>query len=840
MESSELAFAPVIASELAVAPANVAAVLKLLEEGSTVPFIARYRKEATGSLDEVQIRSIQERSAYLKDLDERRTTVLKSIAEQGKLTPELEAKLRGATTKAALEDLYLPYRPKRRTRAIVAREKGLEPLALRILEQPLGGDPQAEAAAFVNAEKGVADVAAALQGARDIVAEQVAENAELRKLVRDHWSREAFLVSTKVEEKTKQPTRFEAYYDFREPIAKIPSHRFLAVRRGEHEGVLNVHLEADETKVLPRLESGMKLNAASPFAGELVAGVADGYRRLLQPSIETELRVELKLRSDRMAVDVFADNLRHLLLAPPLGGKSVIGIDPGLRTGCKCVAVDSTGKYLDSTTVYPVKDEEKAKVELGKFVLKHRPVAIAIGNGTAGRETETFARRLIADLAASQPELKQTIVTPVNEAGASVYSASDVARAEFPDLDVTVRGAISIARRLQDPLAELVKIDPKSIGVGQYQHDVHQPLLAEKLDLVIESCVNHVGVELNTASAPLLARVAGIGNSLATKIVKHREEHGAFAGRKQLQKVSGLGPKAFEQCAGFLRIREGDHPLDASGVHPERYELVEKMAKDVGADVKALVGNDALAAKIDVKKYVGGDVGEPTLLDIVEELKKPGRDPRSAFEPPRFRDDVTKLEDLKPGMALEGVVTNVTAFGAFVDIGVHQDGLVHVSQLADKFVETPADVVKVGDKLQVRVLEVDLERKRIALSAKKEAPKGEGGRAAPGGAHGGGHGGQAAMQGAGGGRGDGRGHGGGGHGGGGHGGGRGDGPRGPRGGDRRDDRGPPPPRPFDPDGRGEPAPRRPKPVPLTPQDQKGRSGNNNPLGDLLKDMFKKK
>ncbi len=852
MESSPLAFAPVIADELAVAPAGVVAVLKLLEEGSTVPFIARYRKEATGELDEVQIRAIQERSAYLKDLDERRTTVLKSIADQGKLTPELEAKLRGATTKAVLEDLYLPFRPKRRTRAIVAREKGLEPLALRLLEQPASGDPNQEAAAFVNVEKGVADAAAALQGARDIVAENVAENAELRKAVREHWSREAFLVSAKVEEKAKQPTRFEAYYDFREPIAKIPSHRFLAVRRGEHEGVLNVRLEADETRVLPKLETGMKLNPASPFAGDLATAVADGYRRLLMPSIETELRVELKLRSDRLAVDVFADNLRHLLLAAPLGGKSVIGIDPGLRTGCKCVAVDATGKYLDTTTIYPVRDEEKAQVEFSRFVLKHRPIAIAIGNGTAGRETETFVRRTISKLAGAQPELKQTIVTPVNEAGASVYSASDVARLEFPDLDLTIRGAISIARRLQDPLAELVKIDPKSIGVGQYQHDVHQPLLAEKLDEVIESCVNHVGVELNTASAPLLARVAGIGNALAGKIVKHREEHGAFAGRKQLQKVSGLGPKAFEQCAGFLRIRESDHPLDASGVHPERYELVERMAKDVGADVKQLVGNDALAAKIDVKKYVGGDVGEPTLRDIVAELKKPGRDPRSQFEPPRFRDDVTKLEDLKPGMVLEGVVTNVTAFGAFVDIGVHQDGLVHVSQLADKFVQTPADVVKVGDKLQVRVLEIDLERKRVALTAKKEAPKGDQGRAAPGGAHGGAAGAGAPERGGGdrgAGRGEGRGQGhGGGHGGGGHGGGRGDGPRGPRGGDRRDDRGghgghggsDGPPREYDPNGREQKAPRRPKPVPMTPQDQKNRSGNNNPLGDLLKDMFKKK
>ncbi|MBM4013399.1 MAG: RNA-binding transcriptional accessory protein, partial [Planctomycetes bacterium] len=735
-------FAPVIAAELALPAAGVAAVLRLIGEGATVPFIARYRKEATGELDEVAIRTIGERVAYLTDLEERRATVLKSIGEQGKLTAELEAKLRAVTTKAALEDLYLPFRPKRRTRAIIARERGLEPLAQRLLEQPAAGDPAAEAAKFVAAEKGVPDAAAALQGARDIVAETVAENAGLRRMVREHWGREAVLVSTRVAEKTQQPTRFEAYYDFREPIVKIPSHRFLAVRRGEQEGALSVHLEADETRVLPKLETELKLLPASPFAGELRAAVADGYRRLLQPSIETELRVELKLRSDRLAVDVFADNLRHLLLAAPLGGKSVIGIDPGVRTGCKCVAVDATGKYLDATTIFPVRDETKAKAELAKFVLAHPPVAIAIGNGTHGRETESLVRQMIAGLAVEKPELKQVIVTPVNEAGASVYSASDVARAEFPDLDVTIRGAISIARRLQDPLAELVKIDPKSIGVGQYQHDVHAPLLAGKLDDVVESCVNHVGVELNTASAPLLARVAGIGGALATRIVKHREEHGAFKGRKQLLEVGGMGPKTFEQCAGFLRIRDGQHPLDASAVHPERYELVEKMAADVGVAVAELVGNDAAAAKIEPKKYLGGDVGEPTLRDILAELQKPGRDPRSQFEPPRFREDVTRLEDLKPGMALEGVVTNVTAFGAFVDIGVHQDGLVHVSQLADQFVEAPSDVVKVGDKLQVRVLEVDLERKRIALTAKKEAPRGEGGRGAPGGAHGGGHGGE--------------------------------------------------------------------------------------------------
>jgi len=850
---SALVFAHVIAGEARIATASVSATLRLLSDGATVPFIARYRKEATGSLDEVQIRAIQERAAYLVDLDERRATVRRSIAEQGKLTPELEARIKEVATKAELEDLYLPFRPKRRTRAQVARERGLEPLAERILAQPDAGDPKAEAARFVDAAKEVADVDAALQGARDIVAEGIAEDADLRRLVREHWTNEALLVSERIEAKTQQPTRFQQYYDFREAVARIPSHRFLAIRRGEQEGCLKVHLEADETRVVPKLESARRVDPKSPFAGQLREAIADGYARLLQPSIETELRIELKLRSDRMAVDVFADNLRHLLLAPPLGGKAVIGIDPGLRTGCKCVAVDATGKFLGSTTIHPVRDVEKAKAGLARFLVEHPPVAIAVGNGTGGRDTEGLARQVVAALAADtekgKPELKNTIVVSVNEAGASVYSASDVARAEFPKLDVTVRGAISIARRLQDPLAELVKIDPKSIGVGQYQHDVHPPMLGAKLEEVVEDCVNRVGVELNTASAPLLARVAGIGPALATKIVQHREQNGAFKGRAELQAVGGLGPKTFEQCAGFLRIRDGAHPLDASAVHPERYDLVERMAKDLGKPLGELVGNEALAGAIDVAKYTSPDVGEPTLRDILDELRRPGRDPRQQFEPPKFRDDVTKPEDLKPGMALEGVVTNVTAFGAFVDVGVHQDGLVHVSQLADRFVRDPMEVVRVGEKLNVRVLEVDLERGRISLTARRETPReapreaaaGDGGAAsaaregfaaaaAPAHERGGrpAAGPQRRSEGRGEGRGDGRGDG------------RGESRsdprrgRGPRERDGRDGR--------DRDRAPAPDPAHllpPPPKPLTPKDAP-RPGHNNPLGDLLKGLFEKK
>jgi len=708
---------PKLASELNLPPRGVSAVVELLSEGATVPFIARYRKEATGDLDEVQIRSIQERHAYLTELEQRRQTVLESIESQGKLSEELRSRILACETKTALEDLYLPYRPKRRTRAAIARKRGLEPLAELLLLQPASPPPREAAAPFVDAEKGVADADAALAGARDIVAERLAEDADLRKFVRDTFTREGVLTSVVAKGKGGERTKFEQYYDFREAVSTIPSHRFLAVRRGEREDVLKTQISVNGDGVVNRFQLHVGLQK-SPYEDELRQACADAYKRLMAPSVENDVRVDLKLGADRDAVTVFAENLRNLLLAAPLGEKSVIGIDPGLRTGCKCAAVDATGKYQGTVTIYPHRgtgEQTKAAQALLAFVIKHQPFSIAVGNGTAGRETEAFVRRTL-----KEGGQDAVLVVLVSESGASIYSASDVAREEFPELDLTVRGAISIARRLQDPLAELVKIEPKSIGVGQYQHDVNQKLLKSKLEDVVESCVNHVGVQVNTASAPLLGHVAGIGLKAAKSIVQHRETHGAFAARKQLLKVAGIGPRTYEQAAGFLRVRGGAHPLDASAVHPERYALVERIAADMDVDLAALVGNAELAGSIDIRRYCDADVGEPTLRDIVDELKKPGRDPRDAFEPPQFREDVNTLEDLEVGMGLEGVVTNVTHFGAFVDIGVKQDGLVHISQLADRFVRDPSEVVKVGDKLQVRVLEVDLERKRISLTCKSE------------------------------------------------------------------------------------------------------------------------
>ena len=551
----------VLANELELPARGVAAVVALLADKNTVPFIARYRKEATGGLDEVQIRAIEERRAYLTELEDRRAAIAASIEEQGKLTAELRARIDACSTKAELEDLYLPYKRQRRTRGMIARERGLEPLADRILAQPTSGNPAIEAAAFVDPDKDVADVDAALAGARDIVAEIAAENATVRAAARQMFTDQGELVSKAVPKNTKQPTKFEQYYDFREPVKTIPSHRFLAIVRGERDKVLRAHVEVDSARLTRDIERTMGLVASSPFAAQLAEAIRDGYKRLLAPSVENDVRAELKRRSDRDAVDVFADNLRNLLLAAPLGSKAVIGIDPGLRTGCKCVAVDQTGKFLDHLTIYLVGGNLSAAAsDFARFVKIYRPVTIAVGNGTGGRETELFVRKLLRDTG-----VLDLFVVQVNEAGASVYSASDVAREEFPDLDLTVRGAISIARRLQDPLAELVKIEPKAIGVGQYQHDVYQPLLQKKLTEVVESCVNRVGVDLNTASAPLLSYVAGIGSSIAKKIIVHREQNGAFASRKQLLKVSGLGPRAFEQAAGFLRIRGGGHPLDASG-----------------------------------------------------------------------------------------------------------------------------------------------------------------------------------------------------------------------------------------------------------------------------------
>ncbi|MDD5708699.1 MAG: Tex family protein [Kiritimatiellae bacterium] len=715
-EDTDTTSLPKLVEELGISPRQIMAVAQLLRDGNTIPFIARYRKEAHGNLDEVQIARIQERLAYHRELDDRRQTILKSIEEQGKLTGDLKARIFACETKSALEDLYLPFRPKRRTRAMIARERGLEPLAERILAQPPDGTPEQDAAPFVNAEKGVESVAAALAGARDIVAERIAEDAGVRGLVRAAFLNQGEVVSTAVEPRTGQPTKFEQYYDYRERVTAIPSHRYLAIRRGQAEGVLRVQIAAASEPLLEAIAAGQGLNAASPFADHLRLAIEDAYKRLIVPSVEIDVAVELKLKADRAAVEVFAQNLRSLLLAPPLGERRVIGIDPGLRTGCKCAVLDATGKFLDTVTIYPSQGERaaiEASVEICRLVHKHKPEAIAVGNGTGGRETEAFVRETL-----KKAGVKDVMVVSVNESGASVYSASEVAREEFPDLDLTIRGAISIGRRLLDPLAELVKIDPKSIGVGQYQHDVHQPMLVDKLDEVVVSCVNRVGVELNTASAPLLARVAGIGPAMARRIVAFRDAEGAFKRRRDLLKVPALGPKTFEQAAGFLRIRGGEHPLDSSGVHPERYALVERMASDLGVELAVLVGNGPMVDRIELGRYVSGAVGEPTLKDITSELKKPGRDPRAAFEKPKFLDDVTEIGHVKPGMQIEGVVTNVTAFGAFVDIGVHQDGLVHVSELADRFIRDPSEVVKAGDKLKVRVLSVDLERKRIALSAK--------------------------------------------------------------------------------------------------------------------------
>ena len=710
---------PFISREMQLPSSGVEAVVKLLRDGNTVPFVARYRKEATGSLDEIQIRAIEERTAYLGELEKRRLAILSSIEEQGKLTDELKAKILQCQVKSVLEDLYLPYKKKRRTRATVAKEKGLEPLALRIAAQPKGGDPIAEASEFIDDEKGVENAEAALAGARDIVAEMAASIADVRAVVREIFARDGILVSSVVDDKKEEGKKFKDYYDYREPVASIPSHRFLAVRRGEREGVLKTGVAVNDELLIEKILGLMGFNEKSPFCGQLRNAIEDGYKRLISTAVESNIRTDLKLSADKDAVEVFANNLRALLLAAPLGGKPAIGVDPGLRTGCKCAALDATGTFCGNMTFNIVQGDKAAKAgreELLNFVKKNAPVAIAVGNGTGGKETEKFVRESLKTVGDTK-----TMVVQVSEAGASVYSASELAGKEFPELDLTVRGAISIARRLQDPLAELVKIEPRAIGVGQYQHDVHQPLLGKKLEEVVESCVNSVGVNLNTTSAPLLARVAGIGPKTAQSIIEFRENNGEFKSRRQLLKVKRLGPKAYEQAAGFLRIRFGENPLDASAVHPERYELVERIAVDMGVELSALVGDEKLPDRIEISRYVGGTVGEPTLRDIIDELKKPGRDPRDEFEPPAFREDINAMEDLQQGMELEGVVTNVTNFGAFVDVGVHRDGLVHISQLADRFVKDPNEIVKVGDKIKVRVMEVDLERGRISFTAKTGA-----------------------------------------------------------------------------------------------------------------------
>jgi uncharacterized protein len=712
------ASAATIAEELGLKVHGVAAVLALVDEGSTVPFIARYRKEASGGLDEVQIRAIVERHVYLSELCERRAAVLAELDRQGVLTLELKRGIERAASKAALEDLYAPYKPKRRTRGVMARERCLEPLANRIWQQPHDGSPERDARAFVDAAKGVPDVEAALAGARDICAERIADQAPVRQRVRDVVGRHGAISVRKTKTKKQERTKFDDYADHHEAIARIPSHRWLAIRRGESERVLKVSIDVDDQERLRAdLQRDVRVEARSPWAGQLRMTIAEALSRLLLPRAVSQHRAELDQRAERDAVGVFAKNLRQLLLASPYGTKPVLGIDPGQRTGCKCAAVSSTGELRAHDTIFLVQGDSAlaaARRVVVDMCRSHRIAAVAVGNGTHGRETEAFVRETLRDAGV------EALVVSVSEAGASVYSASDIARQELGDVDLTVRGAVSIARRLQDPLAELVKVDPESIGVGQYQHDVAQPLLAAKVDEVVEDCVNAVGVELNTASAPLLARVAGLGPTLAKRVVAHRAAHGAFRSRRELLAVNGLGPKAFEQAAGFLRLLGGAHPLDASAVHPERYALVEQMARDIGVALPQLIGNDAAIARIDRARYQAGDIGRFTVDDILAELHKPGRDPRAAFEAPAFRDDVRTLADLSTGMQLEGVVTNVTDFGAFVDIGVKQDGLVHVSKLARRFVRHPSDVVAVGDRLHVRVDAVDLERKRISLDARAD------------------------------------------------------------------------------------------------------------------------
>ena len=707
-----------IAKELAIQPRQVAATAVLLEEGGTVPFIARYRKERTGELDEVKIMSIRDRLEQLEELDKRRASILDSLTERKLLTEILAHKIEAAETMNALEDIYAPFRPKKRTRATTAKEKGLEPLADLIWAQDPATDVMAAAKEYVGREWQIEDkkdvfknAEEALAGARDIVAERISEDATARARMRALYMEKGVMRSKVLSGKEAEAAKFKDYFDWSEPAATAPSHRVLAMRRGEGEGFLICRLTPDEDEALALLDS-MFVKGKSPAAMQVHEAAQDCYKRLLGFAMEGEARITFKKKADEEAIRVFAQNIREVLLAAPLGQKAVLGIDPGFRTGCKIVLLDKQGKLLGNDVIFPERDEALAKRMITLAVEKFKVEAIAIGNGTASRETETFIRSL--KLPSSIP------VVVVNESGASIYSASEAAREEFPNHDLTVRGAVSIGRRLMDPLAELVKLDPKSIGVGQYQHDVDQSALKKQLDDVVTSCVNNVGVELNTASKHLLAYIAGLNSRVAGNIIAHRDENGPFKSRKELLKVAALGPKAYEQAAGFLRIRGGEHPLDGSAVHPERYELVERMAKDVGCSVPDLIADAGKRAKIDLKKYVTEDVGLPTLTDIVKELAKPGRDPRAQFETFSFA-DVHTMNDLQPGQKLPGIVTNVTAFGCFVDIGVHQDGLVHISALSDNFVKDPAEVVKPGQKVNVTVMEVDIPRKRIALSMKSNA-----------------------------------------------------------------------------------------------------------------------
>jgi uncharacterized protein len=700
-----------ISAELNIATKQIDAVADLLAQGATVPFIARYRKEATGSLDEVAITAIRDRLHQLEELDVRKAAVLKSLETNGHLTDELKEQVSAAPTLAVLEDLYLPFRPKRRTKATVAREKGLEPLAREILEQ-IGRDPVQLAAAYVDPQKGVESVEAALEGARHIIAEIINEDPRARDRMRALYVRKGIIRSQVATDKETEGAKYRDYFDWNEPAATAPSHRILAMRRGEKEDILNLAMAPPEADALALL-ADLFVNGDDPDAAQVRLALNDSYRRLLSRAMETELRLVTKQRADEQAIRIFASNLRQLLLSPPLGARRVMGIDPGYRTGCKIVCLDRQGKLLHHETVYPhlnERQDRQAAEKIADLCRRFSIEAVAIGNGTAGRETEAFVRKI--------DSLQAIPVMLVNESGASIYSASEAARREFPDLDLTVRGSVSIARRLMDPLSELVKIDPKSIGVGQYQHDVDQHDLKKSLDDVVISCVNAVGVDVNRASVELLTYVSGLGPQLAANIVAVRNEKGPFSSRVELKEVPRLGPKAFEQSAGFLRIQRGANPLDASAVHPESYAVVDAMARDQDCSVAELMQDVARRKKIDLTRYVDDKIGLPTLRDILAELDKPGRDPRKDFETVAFAGHVSQITDLRPGMILPGVVTNVTAFGAFVDIGVHQDGLVHISEMADAFVKNPTDVVSVQQRVNVTVLEVDLERNRIALSMK--------------------------------------------------------------------------------------------------------------------------
>ena len=709
-----------IAQELNVRDSQILAAIQLLDDGNTIPFIARYRKEATGGLDETQLRHFETRLIYLRELEDRRQTILKSIEEQGKLTDELRDKIQATQSKTELEDLYLPFKPKRRTKGQIAIEAGLEPLADLLWNEPKTV-PETTVLDYVNAEKGVADVKAALDGARYILMERFAEDAGLLAKVRDYLSKNALIVSKVIEGKEAEGAKFQDYFDHQELLKNVPSHRALAMFRGRNEGILQLSLNAD-----PEAEEGNRQSYCEEiirdYLGVRFTGQpADKWREQVIAwtwkikvalHLETELMATLREKAEDEAIDVFARNLTALLMAAPAGAKNTMGLDPGLRTGVKVAVVDNTGKLLATDTIYPHTGQmERAMLSVFQLIKQHNVELIAIGNGTASRETERFAKDVIKEIKEHKP---QTVV--VSEAGASVYSASELAAQEFPDLDVSLRGAVSIARRLQDPLAELVKIEPKAIGVGQYQHDVNQSQLARKLDAVVEDCVNAVGVDLNTASVPLLARVAGMTKTIAQNIVTYRDENGRFDSREQLKKVPRLGPKAFEQCAGFMRIAAGDNPLDASGVHPEAYPVVEKILQATEQSIQDLMGNAGLVRQLDAKQFTDEQFGLPTVQDIFKELEKPGRDPRGEFKTATFAEGVEEITDLKAGMILEGTVTNVTNFGAFVDIGVHQDGLVHISSLSDKFVEDPHQVVKTGDVVKVKVLEVDVARRRIALT----------------------------------------------------------------------------------------------------------------------------